>query len=433
MSIDSQINRLTLAKEEIRNSIICKGVPVPEDASLSTYPSYIDAISQYGGGVDSDDSDYDYGDIAVRFFNTDGSILFEYTKYKFLQLGANPDVPMWLSYPGTWSLSYNEIVTYLETNDFVDVSVVFQFGETRIFITVTDASKTVGINIQVTGDGDGKQTTVYWGDKRANDYYNTDGTNGYVTAEHTYESAGKYIISVLARVSRYQLGHGNLKPVMPSGYDGFTIDRMDVGGDNQLMRKYALYNQDYMSELIISSNVMTFNEYSFYGTGIKYLYVTGTSMSNNTCGNCIHMRHLIFSKNLITISNDTCVGCTSLESVWMPDTNIMSIGSRAFADCVSLRKIRFSDSITSIRTNAFYNCTNLHKIKLPASLTSLDGSIFKNSGINDITVGSNINSFTNINSIPNDFILRVPVAKESNYSSMLSSYISSGKVTIVTY
>lgn len=29
MSIDSQINRLTLAKEEIRNSIIGKGVPVP--------------------------------------------------------------------------------------------------------------------------------------------------------------------------------------------------------------------------------------------------------------------------------------------------------------------------------------------------------------------------------------------------------------------
>lgn len=50
MSIASEISRLQTAKGNIKTSIENKGVTVPSAATLSDYPSYINAIEQGGGG-----------------------------------------------------------------------------------------------------------------------------------------------------------------------------------------------------------------------------------------------------------------------------------------------------------------------------------------------------------------------------------------------
>lgn len=51
MSIATQIQRLDTAKQEIKTSIEGKGVAVPDSATLSDYPLYIDQIESGGGGV----------------------------------------------------------------------------------------------------------------------------------------------------------------------------------------------------------------------------------------------------------------------------------------------------------------------------------------------------------------------------------------------
>lgn len=51
MSIATQIQRLDTAKQQIKTSIEGKGVAVPDSATLSDYPQYIDQIESGGGGV----------------------------------------------------------------------------------------------------------------------------------------------------------------------------------------------------------------------------------------------------------------------------------------------------------------------------------------------------------------------------------------------
>lgn len=48
MSYQTELQRIVGAKESMRQSIINKGVDVPEDAKLADYPSYIAQI-QTGG------------------------------------------------------------------------------------------------------------------------------------------------------------------------------------------------------------------------------------------------------------------------------------------------------------------------------------------------------------------------------------------------
>lgn len=48
MSYQTELDRLVAAKESMRQSIINKGVNVPEDAKIEDYPEYILQIQ--GGG-----------------------------------------------------------------------------------------------------------------------------------------------------------------------------------------------------------------------------------------------------------------------------------------------------------------------------------------------------------------------------------------------
>lgn len=60
-----------------------------------------------------------------------------------------------------------------------------------------------------------------------------------------------------------------------------------------------------------------------------------------------------------TIENDVFSGCTSLESIEIPDSVIM-IGCGAFEDCTSLTDVTLSKGLVTLGARAFQNCTALY-------------------------------------------------------------------------
>lgn len=54
MNYETELQRLVTAKESMRQSIIAKGVDVPENAKIEDYPAYIAQIVAGGGGYDPD-------------------------------------------------------------------------------------------------------------------------------------------------------------------------------------------------------------------------------------------------------------------------------------------------------------------------------------------------------------------------------------------
>ena len=62
--------------------------------------------------------------------------------------------------------------------------------------------------------------------------------------------------------------------------------------------------------------------------------------------------------------------CISLTSVTIPNS-VTSIVNGAFYDCSSLTSVNIPNSVTSIGSNAFYNCSSLTSIDIPNSVTSI--------------------------------------------------------------
>jgi hypothetical protein len=101
------------------------------------------------------------------------------------------------------------------------------------------------------------------------------------------------------------------------------------------------------------------------------------SYSPGVFENCTALESIDLSacSSLAGIGYRTFTGCTSLESVRLPD-NLTSIGVSIFSGCTSLTSIDLPDNLTSIGVKAFSGCTSLESIDLPDGLESLGGGTF---------------------------------------------------------
>ena len=71
--------------------------------------------------------------------------------------------------------------------------------------------------------------------------------------------------------------------------------------------------------------------------------------------------------------------------------SVVSIGSRAFADCSGLDSITIPNSVTSIGEWAFYYCSGLTSLTIPSSVTTIGDGTFKGcSGLTSIIIPSSV-------------------------------------------
>jgi hypothetical protein len=77
--------------------------------------------------------------------------------------------------------------------------------------------------------------------------------------------------------------------------------------------------------------------------------------------NCINLTSVGFSENLISIGNSAFYKCVSLQSAILPN-RLKSIGNYAFSKCSELKTITLPANLESIGLLAFYDCNKLEKI-----------------------------------------------------------------------
>ena len=100
-----------------------------------------------------------------------------------------------------------------------------------------------------------------------------------------------------------------------------------------------------------------------------------TSIGERAFYGCSSLHSVIISKNLTSIGNLAFTNCTSLTSITIPDS-VTSIGRAAFSWCTSLTSITIPDSITGIKENTFEYCTSLTSITMSDSVTSIGNGAF---------------------------------------------------------
>ena len=80
--------------------------------------------------------------------------------------------------------------------------------------------------------------------------------------------------------------------------------------------------------------------------------------------------------HLTTIEEEAFQGCTSLESINLPD-GLTTIRNEAFNGCTSLENITLSERLTTIEYQAFRGCTSLENVTLPEGLTTIGYGAFR--------------------------------------------------------
>ncbi|MBQ3011104.1 MAG: leucine-rich repeat domain-containing protein [Oscillospiraceae bacterium] len=92
------------------------------------------------------------------------------------------------------------------------------------------------------------------------------------------------------------------------------------------------------------------------------------------------LKKIILPSCVTEIGAGAFSGCENLEMVVLPD-DLTVIGWRAFGDCKSLREIALPRSLQVIEDAAFYGCTSLAGITIPENVAEIGRDAFYGSGL----------------------------------------------------
>lgn len=127
--------------------------------------------------------------------------------------------------------------------------------------------------------------------------------------------------------------------------------------------RFAFYNCDEMTGIILPGTITNIGTYAFSGcTSLKEISIPDSviSIQTNAFSNCSDLHTVKLSSALSSISDWTFAYCSNLSSVQIPET-VISIGSRAFIN-TALEEISLPTSVGEIKNKAFEGCDYLQKI-----------------------------------------------------------------------
>ena len=96
-----------------------------------------------------------------------------------------------------------------------------------------------------------------------------------------------------------------------------------------------------------------------------------------------------------TISSHAFAGCTSLQSINIPNA-VTHIGGAAFDGCTGMKSATIGNSVTSVSWCAFQGCQGLTSIDIPNSVTEIGLKAFYGcSGLTSVSIGNSVTTIGN--------------------------------------
>lgn len=291
-------------------------------------------------------------------------------------------------------------------------------GKTRLYIRLEEGRLAPYLGIAINGTA-----TVEWGDGTS-DTVTGSSTSTVVSTQHTYASAGEYVIKIAVSGSMTLVGNSsygsqvlwkNATPGITSRVYQSAIQKVEVGantsfGENTFRNCYSL------TSITIPNSV--------------------TSIGYGTFNGCYGLTSITIPHSAADSGYGAFYNCYSLASIAIPGSATI-ISNSSLSGCYSLTSVTIPDSVTTIDGSAFYNCTSLTSITIPSSVTRINASAFGSCyGLGYIKFGGttpptvpNSNAW---GSVPDDCIIYVPRGSLLAYTSA-ENYPSSSTYTYVEY
>lgn len=119
-------------------------------------------------------------------------------------------------------------------------------------------------------------------------------------------------------------------------------------------------------------------ENAFYGTNITSASLPSTllSIGSNAFSNCVSLAEVKFTKGLKEIGSNAFSSCTKLTNVTLPNT-IEKLGTGTFFNCTALQQISLPEELKSLPESIFLRCKKLESITFPKSLQTIGNEALK--------------------------------------------------------
>lgn len=139
-------------------------------------------------------------------------------------------------------------------------------------------------------------------------------------------------------------------------------------------------------------------QYSVFNESPNIVSVTfGTGMKeiNDVLRGKSKLTTVVLGKNVTKIGDNAFNGCSSLESINLPE-KLTQLGTSAFANS-GLRNLTLPVQVTKIAEQTFYNCDSLNSIVLNSQLTEVAQNAFAEcDNVYEVTVDNNVPAIINI-------------------------------------
>ena len=257
----------------------------------------------------------------VVFYDYDGTVVTSYSAADFANLSAMPANPTHTGLTAQgWNWSLADAKTYVASYGKLNIGQMYvtDDGKTRLYFIATKSSLSVDLFLELGSD---TELDVDWGDGSAH----TTWTSGTVSQNHSYTSAGKYVITIEV-----------------------------ITGEFSFLTLYNIYKAE------IGNNATKLGISTFY--------------------ECYALTSVTIPDDITSIEDGAFSYCYALPSVTIPD-GVTGIGEDAFSECYALSSVTIPNSVTSIGPRAFVYDSALSSITIPVGVTSIGDYTLKRNRI----------------------------------------------------
>jgi len=309
----------------------------------------------------------------IRFYDYDGTLLYEYTSAQLLALSSLPALPDRTSENLTcdgWNWTLAHIKNQINTGDGdVNIGVNYHTTDNKTHITCRPIEAYSSVSICLTPTNV-NAVTVDWGDGTTDIWTSASQT----TKSHTYTGvtdSSVYDITISCTSGDYSF--------------------------NTYFTGSASYNQSYVyTDIKLSNNVTSFGDSCFYGCySLQSITIpdTVTSFGDSCFYNCYSLQSITIPDTVTSLENSCFYNCYSLQSITIPNT-VTNLGSACFQVCCSLQSITIPNTVTSLGTDCFRSCSFLQSIIIPDTVTSFGSNCFRIcTSLQSITIPNTVTSF----------------------------------------
>ena len=156
----------------------------------------------------------------------------------------------------------------------------------------------------------------------------------------------------------------------------------------------AFMNCTALKEIVIPESCVNLGESIFYNSGLQYadVRISSNKLPVRTFADCVALKTVKLSGSITDIRGEAFTGCTGLVSIDLPE-GLQRIGKGAFSHCTSLVSVTLPDSLIlqGLEESAFLNCRSLVSINIPGSVSHIKPYTFNScSSLQTVTIGNGI-------------------------------------------